>query len=245
VARDRVGGSGGIFRSDALELTLPSACGVELAHAASLVLDDLPSMDDAKVRRGKPCTHLVFPAWAVDMTPVFLVTMAYQIGLDNPRVSKERRVSAALELSTAGLRMIAGQTQDVRQGNAGEESGVRLLRCYQLKSGALYAAAAKAGAILCGAREDEAQSIYVAGLNLGLSYQMLDDVADMVAGVTEVGKHSGMDATKWTAVDWLGIDGARLKSRDFQSTALAAIEGFGPKADWLRALVCEASYKPS
>jgi geranylgeranyl diphosphate synthase, type II len=237
--------AGRIFRSDALHLTLPSACGVELAHAASLVLDDLPSMDDAKVRRGKPCTHLVFPEWAVNMTPVFLVTMAYQIGLDNPLVSNERRVSAALELSGAGLQMIAGQTEDVRQEYAGEEPGLRLLRCYQLKSGALYAAAAKAGAILCGASEDEAQSIHVAGLNLGLSYQMLDDVADVVAGVSEVDKHSGMDAAKWTAVDWLGIDGARLKSRDFQSRALAAIEGFGPSADWLRALICEASYKAS
>ncbi len=76
--------SGRIFRDDALALVLPSACGVELAHAASLVLDDQPSMDDAKVRRGKPCTHHAFPSWAVDMAPVFLVTLAYRISLDNP-----------------------------------------------------------------------------------------------------------------------------------------------------------------
>ena len=60
----------GFFRDDALTLVLPSACGVELAHAASLVLDDQPSMDDAKVRRGKPCTHHAFPSWAVDIAPV-------------------------------------------------------------------------------------------------------------------------------------------------------------------------------
>ena len=56
-----------------------------LPHAASLVLDDLPSMDDAAIRRGKPCTHHAFPAWAADMTPVFLVTLAYRISLDIPR----------------------------------------------------------------------------------------------------------------------------------------------------------------
>src|SRR5271157_5454852 len=66
--------AGQIFRRDALETTLSGACGVELAHAASLVLDDLPSMDNAQLRRGKPCTHLVFPSWAVEMAPVFLVT---------------------------------------------------------------------------------------------------------------------------------------------------------------------------
>ena len=235
--------AGRIFRDDALDVTLPGACGVELAHAASLVLDDLPSMDNAEVRRGKRCTHLVFPQWAVDMAPVFLVTIAYQISLDNPRACEQRRVSAALALSSAGLGMIAGQTEDIRQEHASEKADSRLLECYQLKSGVLYAAAAKAGAILCGASEHEAQSIHAAGLNLGLSYQMLDDVADVVAGVPEVGKNSGMDLGKWTAVDWLGVEGARQKSREFQSTALAALEHFHSRADWLRTLVCEASWK--
>ena len=58
--------AGRIFRDDAMHLVLPAACGVELAHAASLVLDDLPSMDDACLRRGKPCTHRAFPRWAAD-----------------------------------------------------------------------------------------------------------------------------------------------------------------------------------
>lgn len=237
--------AGQIFDDDALQIGLPGACGVELAHAASLVLDDLPSMDDAKVRRGKPCAHLVFPSWAVDMAPVFLITMAYQISLENPRATEDRRVNAALLLSSAGLRMITGQTKDVLQDFTRGSPDQRLLECYELKSAALYGAAAKAGAILCGANEREAETIYVAGLNLGMSYQLLDDVADVVAGVADVGKHSGMDAGKWTAIDWLGVDGARQKSREFQSKGLAALEQFGSRADWLRTLVCEASYKPA
>jgi geranylgeranyl diphosphate synthase type II len=66
--------AGRIFRPDALKIALPTVCAVEFAHAASLVLDDLPSMDDAEMRRGKPCTHHAFPQWAVDMAPVFLIT---------------------------------------------------------------------------------------------------------------------------------------------------------------------------
>jgi hypothetical protein len=72
---------------------------------------------------------------------------------------------------------------------------------------------------------------------------MLDDVADVVASVPEVGKNAGMDAGKWTAVDWLGVEGARRKSREFQSAGLAALEDFDSNADWLRTLVCEASWK--
>jgi geranylgeranyl diphosphate synthase type II len=107
--------AGKIFRDDALQRVLPAACGVELAHAASLVLDDLPSMDDAAIRRGKPCTHRAFPAWAADMTPVFLVTLAYRISLDIPSVLPAARIKAALELSDAGMMMIEGQVHDMRQ----------------------------------------------------------------------------------------------------------------------------------
>jgi geranylgeranyl pyrophosphate synthase len=238
--------AGRIFHDDALELVLPAACGVELAHAASLVLDDLPSMDDACVRRGKPCTHRAFPGWATDMAPVFMVTLAYQISLDNPSVPASARVKAALELSRAGLAMIRGQVHDMHQdldGGTSEED--RLMRCYLLKSAALYGAATKMGGILTGASEADAAKLEAAGVDLGFSYQFLDDVADIVAGVAEVGKERGMDADKLTAVDLFGVDGARWKAREFQDRSLTKLEGFGAEADWLRSLVCEASWKAS
>jgi geranylgeranyl pyrophosphate synthase len=211
-----------------------------------MVLDDLPSMDDAAVRRGKTCTHLAFPAWAADMAPVFMVTLAYKISLDNPLVLPAARIAAALELSGAGLMMIEGQRHDMRQdlnGAASEEE--RLLRCYQLKSSALYGAAAKMGGILTGALDDEAMSLGAAGVELGLAYQFLDDVADVEAGVAEVGKERGMDAGKLTAVDLFGVDGARAKAHEFQARSLRLLECFGLEADWLRRLVTEASWKSS
>jgi geranylgeranyl pyrophosphate synthase len=238
--------AGTIFRKDASRLVLPAAAGVELAHAASLVLDDLPSMDDAAIRRGKPCTHLAFPAWAADMVPVFLVTLAYRISLDNPAVPAAARVEAALELSEAGLAMIAGQVHDLRQdGDDCASDEERLFRCYRLKSAALYGAAAKMGGLLTGAGAEDATKLHAAGVELGLSYQLLDDVADVEAGIAEVGKERGMDAGKLTAVDIFGVDGARRRSSDFQERGLGHLARFGKEADWLRCLVTEASWKAS
>jgi len=234
--------AGRIFCKDSLDIVLPTACAVELAHAASLVLDDLPSMDNAELRRGKPCTHRAFPQWAVDMAPVFLINMAYDLSLSNPRASADRRVRANLEASKAGLDMIAGQVADMRQDREADEE-TRLLSLYTLKSGALYGASGKAGAILCGATEAEQQLIYEACVDIGLSMQFMDDVADVTADVPEVGKRSGMDADKRTAVDLLGVEGAKARSVDFQESALDKLEGFGPDADWLRSLACEVSWK--
>jgi len=233
--------AGRIFDEDALAIGLPGACGAELAHAASLILDDLPSMDDAKLRRGKACTHLVFPRWAVDMAPVFLITMAYAISLNHDRSSAERRVRAALALSDAGSAMIAGQCLDVARSPAAAPED-DLLDCYKLKSAALYGAAARAGAILCGADDANVDRLERAGIFLGLAYQFMDDVADVTATVADVGKEVQKDAGKFTVIDWLGVDGARDMSEAYQSQALAELETFGPEADWLRSIVGEASW---
>jgi len=212
--------AGKIFRDDALQRVLPAACGVELAHAASLVLDDLPSMDDAAIRRGKPCTHRAFPAWAAEMTPVFLVTLAYRISLDIPSVPAAARIKAALELSDAGMMMIEGQVHDMRQDlAAGACDEARLLTCYRLKSATLYGAAAKMGGILTGADDEDAARLQAAGIDLGHAYQFLDDVADVVAGVAEVGKERGKDAGKCTAIDLFGVEGAGGRPRSFNQEA--------------------------
>jgi geranylgeranyl diphosphate synthase type II len=232
--------AGRIFREDALLVLLPGACGVELAHAASMLLDDLPSMDDANFRRGKPAAHTVFPAWAIDMAPVFMLTMAYHMSLENPRAPVERRVAAAILLSRAGQEMIAGQVSDLADDHH-DEAGI--LARYRAKTGALYAAATTAGGVLCGAEEDEARMLHDAGVNLGLSCQLLDDVADVVAGLDEVGKEAGSDKGKTTAIDLYGLEGTRRKAREFQDAAEADLAGFGREADLLRALISQASWK--
>lgn len=235
--------AGRIFRTDALDVVLPFACGAELAHAASLVLDDLPSMDNAQMRRGKPCTHLLFPNWAVDMTPTFLVNMAYEVSLANPRVPAERRIRATLDLSAAATQLMVGQVKDLKQDHAISKDGEGLLECYRLKSGALFASTIKAGGILCGASDLESAKLHAVGLNLGTGFQFLDDIADVIAGVDDVGKERGMDRHKWTSVDWLGFDETVKRSEELQAAALKALDDFGSEADLLRSLVREANLR--
>jgi geranylgeranyl diphosphate synthase type II len=236
--------AGRIFDRRAMELSLPGACGAELAHAASVVLDDLPSMDNARLRRGRPCVHLVFPRWAVDMVPAFLIALAYQVSLENPRVSHKRRVTAAVELSRAGLQMTQGQAMDLNAACRGDRSADCLLECYRLKTGALFAATAKAGAILCGAHSEDAARIEILGMNLGVAYQILDDLADITATLEEMGKSPRMDVSKITAVDLFGVNGAKQKAKDLKETALAQLDRFGTEARPLRELIDRTCHEP-
>ena len=126
--------------------------------------------------------HLAFPAWAVHLAPMYLINTAYSAVLDNPSVAPERRLAGAIEMSNAALLMIEGQEIDLSQPPSGDEQAV-MLKCYQRKSGALYASAARVGATFCGAGEDDRSAVYEACMNLGLSYQYLDDVADVEAGL--------------------------------------------------------------
>jgi geranylgeranyl pyrophosphate synthase len=232
--------AGKIFREDAFDVCLSSACAVEIVHAATLLLDDLPSMDDAQIRRGKACAHLVFPEWAVAMTPAFLVNSAHEIILDNPRTTHERRILASLVCSRAGRNMASGQELDLSELRSNMEDD-QILECYRLKSGVLYAACTKAGGLICGADPDEADLLHHCGMKLGLAYQLFDDVADVEVGIDEVGKQSGMDAEKKTAIDLFGVEGAKRRARQFQEEAIESLSCFGPEAALLRELVLRAA----
>ena len=219
------------FTPEAEPLVLPFACALEAFHAASLILDDFPSMDNAKTRRGQPCMHLVFPAWAVDMTPAFLVNMAYHLNADNPGVPAERRIQAMLVLGTMGANLARGQELDLTLTPATlTESG--LLDCYALKSGALFAAALSGGALLCGARPAEVEALHTAGIKLGQAYQILDDIAD---GTSPAGK--GEEAAPCTAVSLFGDEAAGRRADLLFGEVTQLIHPLGPDADPLRSLI--------
>jgi farnesyl diphosphate synthase len=240
--------AGRIFHEEALEMCLPVGASIELAHAASLVLDDLPSMDDGKLRRGQPCTHLQFvdTPWAVDMAPVFMVNLAYQLALENERAGYRERVESASQMSHTSRAMIAGQELDVTQANnRGLEGDDGMLTCYLAKSGALYGSAAEVGAITCGASSDDRPRLYEAGLFLGLAYQFMDDVCDVVATGDQSGKDSRADSCKETAVDFFGVDGARTRAKMYQDESLDRLSVYGAAADTLRELTRNASWAPS
>jgi geranylgeranyl pyrophosphate synthase len=237
--------AGLVFREDAMERLLPTACALELAHAASLLLDDLPSMDNATVRRRKPCAHLVFPAWAVDMGAAFLVMLAYEQILTNEAVAPRVRVDAAERLGRAGLGMIAGQEMDLVERSREPGSAERLLECYRLKSGELFAAAVELGAAQCGASRPQVERLAACGSRLGLSYQYLDDVAEVVAGGDELGKRPDVIRDRTNAVRIVGIEAADRERVRFLNEALALLDDLGPRAEPLRELLRRASCLPA
>ena len=215
--------AGAIFRSDAETCALPLAAALEMMHAASLVLDDLPSMDNALTRRGKACVHRVFPGWAVDMLPAFLVNLAYHVSVDNPQVSEECRIRSLLLLGEMGARLALGQELDLAPLATSESA---LLECYALKSGSLFAAALASGGLLCGAPDAEAQVLRAAGLKLGQAYQILDDLAD-----------GGEEPERRTALTLLGPAGGRARAEELLAEVAQLLAPFGVAADPLRGLL--------
>lgn len=225
--------AGDMFRADAADGALPLAAAVEMMHAASLVLDDLPSMDNAATRRGKACVHLVFPDWAVDLLPAFLVNRAYRAVADAAAAPADCRARALRLLGELGGDLAAGQETDLAlaRKRAGAEE---LLACYARKSGALFAAALAGGALLCGADEAAAAALRAAGLRLGVAYQLLDDVAD---GPEEDSAYR--EAGRTTAYSLFGPARARERAEALSAEAARELDRFGPAADPLRALLDE------
>jgi len=228
---------------DALDLCLPGAASVELAHAASMLLDDLPSMDDAILRRGKPCAHRVFPAWAVDLAPALMTSMAYEIALAKTPASAELRVRAALASAEAARQMMLGQQEDlcVLSEPCDERS---VMDCYFHKSGSLYACAAKNGAIVAGAADEDVERCYQMGMDLGASYQIMDDIADIEADADALGKNPGMDAGKHTAPVLFGLEEARCRALKLQGRASEALAHYGDEASFARYLVGNSTWAP-
>ncbi len=225
--------AGSIFRADAEARALPLAAALEMMHAASLVLDDLPSMDNALTRRGKACVHLVFPDWAVDMLPAFLVNLAYHGVADNPLATEECRIRALRLLGEMGEGLARGQELDLAMGQA-PVSEAALMECYALKSGSLFVAALAGGALLCGAGEAEAAALREAGVKLGQAYQILDDIAD---GPEEDSEYK--EAGRATAYSLFGPREARAQAAEKLAAVAGILDRFGGGAGRLREVLAE------
>ncbi len=225
--------AGLIFDPGAEARALPLAAALELMHAASLVLDDLPSMDNALTRRGKACVHLVFPEWVVDMLPAYLVNRAYQLVAAAAGVPAECRIRTLQLMGEMGVCLARGQELDLAlaQKSAAE---TELLECYALKSGALFAEALAGGALLCGAGEDKAAALQAAGVKLGQAYQILDDLADGPEADSEY-----RDAGRQTAYTLWGPAEARHRAAGLLEDVHQILGRFGSAAGRLREVLDE------
>lgn len=177
--------SGRLFPSIPVEASERFGAALEIFHAASLTLDDLPSMDHATVRRGRPCVHMVQPRWVVDLLPAYLVSIGYEALLDLPGVHPERALAVARRAAGIAQAMTRGQELDLALE---APSLSQLLECHRLKTGLLYAFSASGPARLAGATAAEVEALEGFGETLGLVYQLEDDTWEGEAGLEALGK---------------------------------------------------------
>jgi len=219
------------------EGALAFACAVEIVHAASLILDDLPSMDDATLRRGKPALHKVVGEANAILAAVSLLNAAYAAILEAPGTSDRTRAEGAALLTRAigadGL--IGGQVQDL--AGTGQRLDLEALEwTHSHKTGALFLAAAELGALAAGARSAPREAVLRYAKNLGLAFQITDDLLDYSGDPATTGKDAGQDRERTTFVNLCGIEGARRLVDDLVDASTGALARFGRRGETLRAL---------
>ncbi|MEO7043189.1 MAG: polyprenyl synthetase family protein [Gemmatimonadaceae bacterium] len=195
------------------------AAAVEMLHAYSLAHDDLPCMDNDDMRRGRPATHRVsgVPVTVVAgaaMIPLAARAAADSVGNMHRGASKVVPVISALMQAAGARGMIGGQLQDLNAESTPAGSVEDLERIHRAKTGALIAASARVGGIAAGADDDAVQALGSFGGDLGLAFQIVDDVLDVTSSSTALGKTAGRDAElgKSTYPALLGVDGAMARA---------------------------------
>ncbi len=212
-----------------------AAAAVELVHAASLILDDLPVMDDAALRRGKPANHLEFGESIAILAAFALLNLSYG------ELARTYEPPLAATLSTllasaVGLDgLIGGQAADLLATDR-QVSFEMLERIHRGKTGALFVASAVAGARTAGAGADQQQWLTAFAKNLGLAFQIVDDLLDVEGDPAATGKAARGDLRKTTFVSFSGVAGARQLATELCQTADRALAPFGARADRIREL---------
>jgi geranylgeranyl diphosphate synthase type II len=214
---------------------VPAAAVVELVHASSLILDDLPSMDNAPLRRGRKTNHLEFGEAVAILAAFSLLNLAYGTLADAYEPALAARLSKILSEAVGAQGLIGGQGIDLLTTDQ-QVSFHTLERIHRAKTGALFGAAATTGAMVAGATADAVGSLASYAKNLGLAFQIIDDLLDVAGNPAETGKAVRADAKKTTFVSFSGVEGARQLALELCQTADRALQPFGRRADRLRDL---------
>ncbi len=216
-----------------------AACALEAIHAYSLIHDDLPAMDDDDLRRGQPTCHIAFDEATAILAGDGLQALAFELLATAPGIEAVTRAQLLAQLATAAgpAGMVGGQAIDLAAVNQ-QLTLEQLQHMHNLKTGALIRAAVLMGAISAGANEQQLASLSRYADAIGLAFQVQDDILDVVADTSTLGKPQGSDIShnKPTYVSLLGLEGARAKARDLLNQALAACDNLGEQAEQLRQL---------
>ena len=222
--------TGEIFGSQEHEL-LPPACALEMIHTYSLIHDDLPSMDNDTLRRGRATCHVVFGEAMAILAGDALLTQAFRTLADHGSADQAIRVRVISEVAqSAGTigALIGGQVLDIQsEGKAIDEAQLEQIHC--AKTGALIRCAVRMGAIIGRASERELAQLTEYGQKAGLAFQVADDLLDATASSAELGKTAGKDVAeqKATYTALYGIDGARARAAELCHDAIEAAKRSG------------------
>lgn len=226
------------------EEALDPAIALEMIHTSSLIHDDMPCMDNDDFRRGKPTLHRVFPEWQALLTGDFFLTFAFQCITESPHLTAEQKTALvkviAAKAGAAG--MIGGQLLDLQ----GKITTVEQLEeLHQLKTGALLEATIEAGAIVAGATAQEKDILRSFARDIGLAFQIIDDILDVTAADMKHGQSSDAANDKITYLSFASIEGAQKRAEELVQRALKTLSPLGEKAKRLEEIahfIVERSY---
>lgn len=230
-AADAVGKDGAAF--------LTTGCAIEMIHTYSLIHDDLPAMDNDDYRRGKPTNHKVFGDGIAVLAGDALLTLAFEVILRQEGAAPETLVTVVSEMSRAAgpYGMVGGQVLDL-EGEGRRLDLAALRKIHMGKTGALFCAAIRSGAILAGAKEEELAALTLYAERFGLAFQITDDILDVTGDEAAIGKPVGSDVRneKATYVTLTSLEEAKKLAEDAVNEAVAALDIFGERAAFLRDL---------
>ena len=222
------------------EAALPFACAVEMIHTYSLIHDDLPCMDDDDLRRGKPTNHKVFGEATALLAGDALLTGAFEVAASNTAAGPEISAKAVAYLASCAGRygMIGGQIMDL-EGETRALSLDELLKLHSLKTGALISAAAVLGALAAGVSFTDRvmEDVVTYAENIGLAFQIVDDILDATGDSALLGKNTGVDAEhqKSPFLSFYSVEEARFYAERLTQNAIDAIRNY-PDSDALCSL---------
>ena len=217
-----------------------TACSVEMIHAYSLIHDDLPSMDDDDLRRGRATCHIRFGEAAAILAGDALQTLAFKTVAEDEGLAATQRLRLVSEIATASgtpSGMVAGQALDL-DAEYRTVGGEELEQIHRLKTGALITTSARCGVIIANATDAELLAVTEYAAQLGLLFQITDDLLDVTASVETLGKTPGKDvrSAKATYVNIHGLDGARQLAGQVHAKSLATLKQLKQSTERLHAI---------
>ncbi|HYN86547.1 MAG TPA: farnesyl diphosphate synthase [Pyrinomonadaceae bacterium] len=223
------------------ESLIDTACAYEMVHTYSLVHDDLPALDDDDLRRGRPTCHVRFGEAVAILVGDALQALAFQTIAEHDALDAEVRARLVAELARAAgapAGMVAGQALDLAAETRQDVAAEELDLIHRLKTGALIASAARAGALIAGADAGELAALTRYAHDLGLLFQITDDLLDVTATAEALGKTPGKDvrSQKATYPSLHGLEGARRRAAAVHEDARAALDTLSRPASLLRGL---------